>query len=197
MMVFAILHKRDKFTLSLIDVKNDHSDEIIVITFNENLQIFATASYDEYIFVYTFPNIKCIRSFHFSNYYANKIIISTNPLPMFVFYCEEVNEFKLFTINGSKIELEEDYILRAKTVTSFAKFTDFQYIDHLIIGTEDGYVIIMEFPKLKIETIVKVFKEKIKFSIPVLNGLGVLCYTERNKIFKLVHKDVSLELTDH
>ena len=197
MMVFEILHKRDKFNLNLIDIKNDHSDEIIVITFNENLQIFATASYDEYIFVYTFPNIKCIRSFYFSNFYANKIIISTNPLPMFVFYCEEINGFKLFTINGSKIEVEEDYILRAKTVTSFAKFTDCQYCDHLIIGTEDGYVIIMEFPKLKIETIVKVFKEKIKFSIPVLNGLGVLCYAERNKIFKLVHKDVNPEHTEH
>jgi hypothetical protein len=55
----------------------------------------------------------------------------------------------------------------------------------------------MEFPKLKIETIIKIFKEKIKFSIPVLNRLGVLCYAERNKMFKLVHKDVSPEHTDH
>lgn len=58
-------------------------------------------------------------------------------------------------------------------------------------------MIIMEFPKLKIETIIKIFKEKIKFSIPVLNRLGVLCYAERNKMFKLVHKDVSPEHTDH
>lgn len=107
MMVFEILHKLENFTLNLIDVKNDQSDEIIVITFNENFQIFATVSYDEYIFVYTFPNIKCICSFHFSNFYATKIIISTNPLPMFVFYCEEVNEFKLFTIKKVKLKLRE------------------------------------------------------------------------------------------
>jgi WD40 repeat protein len=203
LMIYAIppMKNNDQLSLSKLKVINDHSDEIIEITLNENLQIIATSSYDEYIFIYTIPTYKCIRSFKFPNFYADNIIISSNPLPVIVLYCEECSEYKLFTLNGSVIDINDTYItnqgidlsdeIKHKVITCFGMYTDSKYVDHLIMGTDDGCVIIREFPTLKVEVFVKVFDEDtsnvtVKYVLPILNGNGVLVYGNNKKTFKLI-----------
>ena len=75
-------------------------------------------------------------------------------------------------------------------------YTDSKYVDHLIMGTDNGYVIIREFPTLKVELFVKVFDEDIsnvtvKYVLPVLNGNGVLVYGNNKKAFKLITNQLS------
>ena len=198
LMVYEILTAKyiEQFNLKPIKVINDHYNAIITITFNNTLQIVATASYDECIFVYTVPTFKCIRSFKFPNYYAHILLISANPLPMFVFYCMEVNEFKLYTVNGSEIKIEKDDDVQRKYVTCVSLYTDYNYVDHLIVGTLDGYVIVRQLPNLKVEIIVDIFEDEdvcVKFVVPVLNGKGVLAYGNCDKIFRLVTKEEEMD----
>ena len=198
LMVYEILTAKyiEQFNLKPIKIINDHYNAIITITFNNTLQIVATASYDECIFVYTVPTFKCIRSFKFPNYYAHILLISANPLPMFVFYCMEVNEFKLYTVNGSEIKIEKDDDVQRKYVTCVSLYTDYNYVDHLIVGTLDGYVIVRQLPNLKVEIIVDVFEDEdvcVKFVVPVLNGKGILAYGNCDKIFRLVTKEEEMD----
>jgi WD40 repeat protein len=99
-----IIYKITETSLIFKKQINDHYLEILDININNNLQMIATSSYDNYINLYTLPKCKLVHNIKLNlNEYANKIFLSNSPLPCIVTYFIKKKEFKVFTINGKEI----------------------------------------------------------------------------------------------
>ena len=89
----------------------DHSDEIIDMFYNRRLNMFATCSFDGYIFVYMIPNKLFSVIKHPKNLYFNKVFLSANPFPSIITYEKHNNIFSSYSLSGiliNKILLDKN-----------------------------------------------------------------------------------------
>ena len=84
---------------------NDHLNmPITSLFFNDNLNIWGSASYDGYVNIYTFPSNKKICSIKVENdLYADFIFIISAPLPCFVIHCKNNFCFYTYSLVGKLI----------------------------------------------------------------------------------------------
>ena len=162
--------------LSLYKVLYDHSDSITSIAIDENLNMFASSSKDGYINIYILPSFKLVRSLLISNIsdynsdfeniektkkgeflFANKIFLSSTPLPCYTIYIKEKHLFKTFSINGEFIYEEEDDE-NTGNIKCAIIFKNLKFNDFLIYGTQDGFVKIRKFPDMKLINAIKPFE---------------------------------------
>ena len=75
------------------------------------LNMFATCSFDGYIFVYMIPNKLFSVIKHPKNLYFNKVFLSANPFPSIITYEKHNNIFSSYSLSGiliNKILLDKN-----------------------------------------------------------------------------------------
>ena len=146
----------DKNKIEFKGNKNIHTEPIISISINDNLNMFATSSKDGYIMLYTLPSFNLIRSIYIPNLfkdeaeflYADNIFLSNHPLPCITIYISKKKIFKAFTINGNWIgDIKEEKIENIKCGFIFSSY-DFQ--DYLIYSSNNGFIKIRKLPELNL-----------------------------------------------
>ena len=108
---------------------NDHLNLISSIESNYQLNVWASASIDGYINLYTLPSCKLINSFKLETKYSlNNIFICDSPLPSILLICQE--EILLYSINGHKIyyQKESSEIINPILIKNFIKNDFLAYI---------------------------------------------------------------------
>ena len=137
---------------------NDHSNLISSIESNYQLNVWASASIDGYINLYTTPSCKLINSFKLETKNSCKnIFICDSPLPSILLICQE--EVFFYSINGHKIYYQKEsseiinpiliknfikndylaYIMNGKTIY-IRNVSDFSLISNIEIDREIFYL---------------------------------------------------------
>ena len=168
-----------------------HTDEILSISINDNLNMFGSTSKDGYVMLYILPSFNLIRSIYIPFLFeeekeflwAENIFISNYPLPCFTIYISKKKIFKTFTINGHLIgEITEDE--NAESIKCGTVFTSFNFQDYLIYGTNDGFIKIRKFPEL--DLIHKIYPFNNEKSIECLciskDTRFIFCWSDSNEI---------------
>ena len=139
-------------------------DEIISISINETLNMFAVSSKDGFINLHILPSFKLVRTFCLnknkkkenSKLYADKIFLTSSPLACITFYISSIKLFQSFTINGEFIcEVNESN--NSSKIKSPIVYTNNNFQDILIYGTNNGFVKIRKFPEMSLLHSIEVF----------------------------------------
>ena len=139
-------------------------DEIISISINETLNMFAVSSKDGFVNLHILPSFSLVRTICLNKnknednniLYADNIFLSSSPLACITLYLSSKKIFKSFTINGEFIcEIEEsDNSSKIKSPIIY-KNNNFQ--DILIYGTNNGFIKIRKFPEMALINSIEVF----------------------------------------
>ena len=175
-----------------LDIKKllySHTDEIISIFINENLNMFASSSIDGYINIYILPSFSLVRSIKISTIlndrqnngelYADNIFLSSNPLPCLTIYIEKMHIFKSYTINGDFISQIEEEVDTGSIISPIV-FQNLNFKEFLVYGTEDGYVKIRSFPNMNLIYSIKPF-EKNEIKTLELSPDKRFCFVSGNR----------------
>ena len=181
----------DKKKIELKDNKLIHTDKIVSISINDNLNMFATSSKDGYVLLYTYPSFNLIRSIYIPCLfkeeteftYADNIFLSNYPLPCISIYIAKKKVFKTFTINGNSInEIKEEE--NTEYIKSGIVFTSFDYQDYLIYGTSDGFIKLRKFPELDLIQQMNPFNngKSIESLCLSKDSRFIFCWSDSNEI---------------
>ena len=130
-----------KFYLTI----TEHLSAISHIDCSTELNLWASASIDGYINIYTLPICKLIRSIKVPTNKCNYVFLSSSPLPAIVVITEEknINEIFVYSINGKLlIRQKEQAILSCPIIINDLNKND--YISYII----NDSVIIRSIPTL-------------------------------------------------
>ena len=163
------LYKENKYFLTFKKIFKSHNCQISSISINNDLNLFADCSYDGYINIYalsSYSNFEIINSIYIDssiyNFTLDYVFLSAQPLACVVLYSNDKCQFKSFNINGRNLQSTEtdtlltsnkfnEYYLDYDTnMTSPIIFTDYKFNDYLIYIFKKNYVLIREFPSMKI-----------------------------------------------
>ena len=91
----------------------DHLSPISYIDCSSELNLWASASIDGYINLYTLPLSKLLRSIKVPTKYCDYVFLSCSPLPSIVAICEEnkVSEIFVYSINGNLLIRQKEQSL--------------------------------------------------------------------------------------
>lgn len=104
-------------SLSQISSLSYHKKEITSLSSNSVLNLFASASYDGMVYVYSALSFKIVQSIRMSQSHPDKVFLSSSPLPCIVLYCNETNSFYSYSINGQLIvKIKEEDLLNGENV---------------------------------------------------------------------------------
>ena len=137
-----------------------HSEEITSISISNNLNMIATSSKDGFIMLYTFPLFKLVRAIKISInenenefVFADKIFLSSSPIPCVTIYISSKSLFKTYSINGAKLyenaELENSTFIKCSQIIH-----DLNFQDILIYGTNNGFIKIRKFPDMSLVNVI-------------------------------------------
>ena len=157
-------------------------DEILSISINENLNMFAVSSKDGFVNIHILPSFNLVRSISLnvnekedkdekennSILYADNIFLSSSPLACITLYITSKRLFKSYTINGEFIcevkESDESYKIKSPIV-----YTNNNFQDILIYGTNDGFIKIRKFPDMILINSIEIFPG---------NEINCICITQ-------------------
>ena len=140
------------------------NDEIKSISINEKLNMFAVSSKDGYINLHVLPSFKLVRTIYLnlntngekSILYADNIFLSNFPLACITLYISSQKIFKSYTINGEFIcevkESDDNYKLKSPLL-----YTNNNFQDILIYGTNNGFIKLRKFPEMTLIHSIEVF----------------------------------------
>ena len=98
----------------------DQMSEISHINCNNELNLWASATVDGYVNIYSFPLCKLFRSIKIPTKKCRYIFLSSSPLPSIIAICNEKNESEIFvySINGKLLfrQKEQNNILSPKII---------------------------------------------------------------------------------
>ena len=156
------------------------NEEITSISVNENLNMLCVCSKDGYINLHILPSFELIRVIYLNktktnnnnNYsndddlnennhdiYANNIFLSNYPLPCITIFINSQKIFKSYTINGILISQVKESENSTKLISPII-YTNHNFQDILIYGTNDGFVKIRKFPEMSLINSLEVFPGK-------------------------------------
>ena len=135
-------------------------DEITSISINENLNMFGVSSKDGFINLHILPSCDLVRTIYLNKksnnkyntldsniLFANNIFLSNSPLPSITVYISSIKTFISYTINGQFIseikEIGNSYKLKSPII-----YTNNNFQDILIYGTNDGFIKLRKFPEM-------------------------------------------------
>ena len=139
-------------------------DEITSISINETLNMFAVSSKDGFINLHILPTFILVRTIYLNKnnkkenniLYADKIFLSSSPIACITLYISSKKIFQSFTINGEFIcEINESD--SSSKIKSPIVYTNNNFQDILIYGTNDGFVKIRKFPEMALINCIEVF----------------------------------------
>ena len=126
---------------------NDQLNSISHIDSNSELNVWASASIDGYINIYTLPNCKLTNSFKVPiNNTVNYIFICDCPLPSIIIIFQE--DIYLYSINGFKIFYQKEY----SNINNPIVIKDFIRNDYLAYVINNKEIIIRNIPDFSIQT---------------------------------------------
>ena len=172
------LFKENRIFYHLIKIIKSHSNFAInSISINNDLNLFADCSYDGFVNIYSLPKIHLINSIFIDktiyNFTMDYVFLSAQPLASIVLYSNSKNQFKCYSINGKELNSSETdinlidskydkYSKWDESMSSPIIFTDFQFKDYLVYILKKKYVIIRQFPSMKVVTIINPSEENNK-----------------------------------
>ena len=147
-------------------------EEITSISINDNLNMFCVSSKDGFINLHILPSYDLVRTIYLNKkennkyhningnkLFANNIFLSNFPLPCITAYINSKKLFLSYTINGKLIseinECDDSYKLKDPIV-----YTNNNFQDILIYGTNDGLIKIRKFPEMTLINSISVFQNK-------------------------------------
>ena len=80
-------------------------------------------------------------------YYANNVFLSSCPLPCVTTFISSKRLFRTYTINGEFVEDAQE-TNNSNYIKSPIVFSDLNFQEYLIYGTDDGRIKIRNFPKM-------------------------------------------------
>ena len=147
------------------------NDEIISISINETLNMFAVSSKEGFINLHLLPSYKCVRIIYLNKnknqieekdnitLYADNIFLSSSPIACIALYISSKKLFKTYTINGELIS-EINETGNSSKIKSPIIYKNNNFQDILIYGTNDGFIKIRKFPEMTLINSVEVFPEE-------------------------------------
>ena len=105
----------------VINKINDHNDKIIDIFCNQRLNMFATTSFDGFIFIYILPNKLFSAIKHPNKSYFTKVFLISNPFPAIITYDDSNNEniFRSYSLSGLLIKEQKIALSNIKIIPIF------------------------------------------------------------------------------
>ena len=191
---------QDNYEIKILKIISSHSGySINSISINTDLNVFADCSYDNYIHIYTLPKCDKIISIYNKNSLFNLdyIFLSAQPLPSVILYSNRETEFKVYSIHGHdlKVEQNDKILLKDKpkntneiNMISPFIFTNWQFSDYLIYIFRYKYILLRKAPLM--EVVFKInFGEKDYISIFNLSLMKDCIYAvdNNNKKIHVIH----------
>ena len=199
-----VINENDKTIWNLYKIIYNNYSPITSIEINKTLNIFIICDKDGYCMIYTLPKCKLINSFKLKNIinqnnlnnnesiclYPNISIISSSPLPCIIFYFKTKRSLAVLSINGHLIkEQEMNFDINPNSIK---KFTDFQFVDYLLIYNPKSESLdiynIIDLQKIKTRPIKNYTFIDFTFSKD-LNNIYILTKNKTNISFKEKEKD--------
>ena len=147
--------------------KSHNNFSISSISINSDLGVFADCSVDGYVNIYTlspYNDFRIINSIYIPHpFIPNFVFLSAQPLASIVVYSNDLCKFKCYSINGNELNTTESdnnlmsnkfneyYVENDQNMNSPLIFTDALFNDYLIYIFKKKYVLIREFPSMKIK----------------------------------------------
>ena len=150
-----------------IEYKNSlylFDDELISISINDTLNMFAVSSKEGFVNLHILPSFNLVRTICLNKnknaenniLYADKIFLSSSPLACITLYISSKKIFQSFTINGEFIcEIKESD--NSSKIKSPLIYTNNNFQDILIYGTDNGFIKIRKFPEMELINSIEVF----------------------------------------
>ena len=131
---------------------NDQMSDISHIICNNDLNLWASASFDGYVNIYSFPLSKLYRCIHIPTKNCRYVFLSSSPLPCLVSICNEKNESEIFvySINGK-------FLTRQKGQNNISCpniIKDLNYSDYLVYICNSS-IYIKNIPNLIIQVLIE------------------------------------------
>ena len=109
---------------NLYKILNNHSKKINFIHSNDNLNMFIDCSNDDYIHLYTLPNVKLIHSIKIPN--VNFVLLTSSPLPGFVTITNK--DIFMFTLNGELVyKINNTFNIKHPIIIHDDEFNDYLF----------------------------------------------------------------------
>ena len=196
------LYKENKNFIKFHKIFKSHNNfAISSISINTDLNLFADCAYDGYINIYTlspYTNFSMINSIYIDtsiyNFTLDYVFLSAQPLASIVLYSNDKCQFKSFNINGTNLnssetdtlltsnKFNEYYLDNEESMSSPFIFTDFMFNEYLIYIFKKNYVLIREFPSMRIVMALNPTRDNIN------EELSMLCISNDNKYLYIMEK---------
>ena len=164
------LYKENKKFIEFKKIFKSHNNyPIHSISINNDLNLFADCAYDGYVNIYklsSYSNYEIVNSIYIDtstyNYTLDYVFLSAQPLACIVLYSNDKCQFKCFSINGSSLHSTENdtlltsnkfneyYLDNEESMSSPIIFNDYKFNDYLIYIFRKNYVLVREFPSMKL-----------------------------------------------
>ena len=173
----SIVYKKDLESndWKIHSLLTDQSSPISHIYCSDDLNLWSSASIDGYIYLYTLPKCKLIRSIKVPTKNCSYVFLSDSPLPSIIVLSDEAENTEIFvySINGKFRRKEQKYYKIINPIL----IKDLNSFDYLVyVGNENVNVISL--PDLNVQR-----------TIDHLNGIMYICPSEDNKILYALNKD--------
>ena len=176
------------------------NDEIISISINEKLNMFAISSKDGFINLHILPSFNLVRTIYLnvdikeekSFLYADNVFLSNFPLACITFYISSKKLFKSYTINGEFIcqikESDDSYKIKSHIL-----YTNHNFQDILIYGTNDGFIKLRKFPEMSLINSIEIFPGE-EINMLYLSEDKKYCFVWSSNNIIVILKDSDLNL---
>ena len=164
------LYKENKKFIEFKKIFKSHNNyPIHSISINNDLNLFADCAYDGYVNIYklsSYSNYDIVNSIYIDtsiyNYTLDHVFLSAQPLACVVLYSNDKCQFKCFSINGKSLHSTENdtlltsnkfneyYLDNEESMSSPIIFNDYKFNDYLIYIFRKNYVLVREFPSMKL-----------------------------------------------
>ena len=196
------LYKDNKTFIKFHKIFKSHNNSSISsISINTDLNLFADCAYDGYVNIYALcphSNFSMINSIYIDtsiyNFTLDYIFLSAQPLACVVLYSNDKCQFKSFSINGRNLDSSETdtsltsnkfneyYLDNEESMISPVIFTDYMFNDYLIYIFKKNYVLIREFPSMRIIMALNPTRDNIN------EELSLLCTSNDNKYLYIMEQ---------
>ena len=196
------LFKDNKIFIKFNKIFKSHNKySISSISINNDLNLFADCAYDGYVNIYTlssYSNFEIINSIYIDtsiyNFTLDYVFLSAQPLASIVLYSNDKCQFKCFSINGTNLQsAENDTFLTSNKFNEYYSdndesmscpiiYTGYMFNDYLIYIFKKYYVLIREFPSMKMIMALNPTRDNLN------EELSLVCISNDNKYLYIMEQ---------
>ena len=142
--ICKITEKANKKKFEIIKIFCNHFDMVNSLYYSSNLSIFASASKDNYINLYTIPSYKLFRSIHINEeeFSCDEIFLISSPLPSVIIFSKKNSCLLSYNINGHYLMKYEEKGIKCPKIVRNSNFNEFL----VYICTTDNSIRILSLP---------------------------------------------------